>query len=96
MSAKMIAKRYASDMCIVPRSTHDLLNMVTILQMKLQQHPALADLLKATGDATIIEDVSARRNESGLFWGAAPEPDGTWTGENRLGEMWMEIRSTLK
>lgn len=49
-----------------------------------------------TGDELIVEDVSARPNESGIYWGAAKMPDGTWHGNNQLGKLWMDIRTQLR
>ena len=70
MSAKMVAKRNRSLMTIVPRSQADLDTMELVLQLKLEQHPVVREGLLATGDLPIIEDVTHRPTESGLFWGA--------------------------
>lgn len=96
MSAKMVAKRYKDHWEIIPRSENDLTYMRFVLLLKLVEHPDLKDLLISTGYATIIEDTTARPNESGLFWGAARNADGTWRGENTLGKLWMETRAALR
>lgn len=96
MSAKMIAKRYVDKMIITPRSAEDVLNMMTILRLKAVQHADLKFQLIKTGDAQLIEDVSARPNESGLFWGARRLADGTWSGQNKLGRTWMALRRDLR
>ena len=95
MGAKMIAKKYADKMVVQPRSTLDLANMMVVLRAKVIAHPNLKAELLATGDRVIVEDVSSRPNESGLFWGAAKNTNGTWRGENMLGRMWMDLRVAL-
>lgn len=94
MSAKMIARGRAPEMIVQPRSEQDVANMRGILRLKLAQHPLLLRALAATESRRIVEDCTARPSESGLFWGAARQPDGTWQGTNRLGELWMELRQT--
>lgn len=94
MGAKMTAKHYADKMVVQPRSPQDLENMRKVLLLKVTQHSELDDQLVATGDAQIIEDCSSRRNDSGLFWGAA-NVDGMWVGRNELGKLWMELRKQL-
>lgn len=95
MGAKMYAKSQTDRMIVTPRSAADLDNMYTVLTLKLQQHPELANALLTTGDAAIIEDVSKRPSESGLFWGAARH-DAGWRGQNHLGRLWQRIRSELR
>lgn len=95
MAAKMTAKRHASKMIIWPRSAKDLALMRRVVRAKANQHPALIVQLLATGDEAIVEDVSARQNESGLFWGAVVTPQGL-RGENHLGKIWMELREELR
>lgn len=94
MAAKMVAKAYATRMIIKRLGDQDLDNMRLVLRLKMEQHPQLLPLLLATSDATIIEDVSARRGGSALFWGAA-NVDGTWIGQNWLGKLWMARRAEL-
>lgn len=96
MAAKMVAKKHADKMIVVPRSPKDLEQMDTVLGIKLQVHPGLEIALERTGDATIIEDCTNRPNESGLFWGAALRDNGVWVGDNRLGKLWMQWRSHLR
>jgi predicted NAD-dependent protein-ADP-ribosyltransferase YbiA (DUF1768 family) len=91
MGAKMMAKKNAAKMVVVPRSKEDVRNMLKVLTMKLEQHPDLKKRLLETGDDKIIEDCSNRRNDSGLFWGAA-KVDNEWVGHNKLGRIWMQIR----
>ena len=94
MGAKMLAKKHASQMVVQPRSDQDVANMRIVLKLKLDQHKLDEDLL-ITGDAEIIEDCTARQNESGLFWGAA-KVNGVWVGKNMLGKMWMELRQSIQ
>lgn len=95
MAAKMVAKANADKMVVVPRSDSDLNIMRHVIRAKVLQHPALFSALLKTEGHTIIEDTTARPNESGLYWGAARQPDGTWKGMNMLGELWMILRRTL-
>jgi ribA/ribD-fused uncharacterized protein len=95
MAAKMMAKKYSAQMVVQPRSDQDVGNMRFVLMCKLHEHEALGAELRATGDARIVEDCSARANESGLFWGACRDDraPGGWWGLNKLGELWMSIRN---
>lgn len=95
MAAKMIAKQNAERRVVVPLSNLDLDNMRACLRLKIEQHPSLVRALLDTKRAQIIEDVSARRGGSALFWGAAKVGD-SWVGENWLGKLWMEQRLTLQ
>lgn len=95
MGAKMVAKKYSDRFVVAPRSPQDLDLMRWVLRLKLEQHPNLLLELKRTGRAEIIEDVTARPNESGLFWGAVLK-EGVWVGQNQLGKLWMEIRGEVK
>ena len=94
MAAKMVAKHNAGHMVIKRLSDADIDNMRLVLRLKTEQHPQLVPLLLATGDATIVEDVTARRGGSALFWGAA-NVNGAWTGRNELGKLWMARRAEL-
>lgn len=96
MTAKMLAKGHGSQMIIRPRSPEDLDLMRSVVRRKVEQHQALHEMLLGTDEEQIVEDVSGRPNESGLFWGAVLEPNGTLRGENHLGRIWMELRSELR
>jgi ribA/ribD-fused uncharacterized protein len=96
MAAKMVAKRSADRRIVVPQSPEDVQIMAEILRLKIEQHPLLATELKATGTAFIVEDCSRRPRGSGLFWGAARQPDGSWKGDNQLGKLWMELREQTR
>lgn len=96
MGAKMLAKKHIEKMTIQPRSSLDLILMESIVLAKLLQNPELKDQLLATDNQLIIEDVSARQNESGLFWGAALQPHGAWNGHNHLGKIWMKWRDHIR
>lgn len=102
MAAKMYAKKHTALMVVEPRSDTDVMTMRMVLACKLEENPALKDLLLATGERRIIENCSARASESGLFWGArrcsSPDDDqaGQWQGHNTLGELWMAARWTLR
>jgi predicted NAD-dependent protein-ADP-ribosyltransferase YbiA (DUF1768 family) len=92
MAAKAIVKLHAHEMIVQPRSDQDVANMRRVLRLKLEQHAPLLEKLRATGSRRIVEDCTARANESGLFWGAARQADGSWQGTNMLGLLWMELR----
>jgi ribA/ribD-fused uncharacterized protein len=94
MAAKMVSKKYTDHFIVTPRSIIDLNNMRLVLSLKIEQHPELRKMLIATENAQIIEDCTARQNDSGLFWGAALI-GGEWIGKNTLGELWMELRNSL-
>ena len=97
IAAKMVAKQNVSRMVVTPMSEQDVENMRITLRLKFKcnQIP-LEDNLLRTGDRTIIEDCSARRTESGAFWGASELPNGLLYGQNMLGKLLMELRSELK
>lgn len=92
MAAKLVAKKYLDKAVVVPRSPEDLDNMRHILRAKLMCNQELIKALLETGDQEIIEDVTNRPNESGLFWGKIPNGPG----ENTLGKLWMELRAALR
>lgn len=96
MGAKFVAKRHAAKMTVVPTSAEDVAIMETVLRLKLEQHPQLKELLLATEDDVIIEDVT-KRGAGGrhLFWGMSVE-SGDWFGQNTLGKLWMKIRRELR
>lgn len=96
MGAKMVMKGKSEHIVIEKHGKKDLMNMKMCLKIKLAQHPSLVDLLIATGDLPIIEDVTKRGASGGnLIWGAMLV-DGEWVGQNKLGKLWMEIRETYK
>ena len=95
MGAKMVAKKHAAKMVVVPRSAIDIENMRETLCRKFSCNRELGPLLLATGDEELVEDVSNRPNESGMFWGKA-NINGTWVGQNVLGLLLMEHRAILR
>lgn len=96
MAAKMVAKKHAAKMIIKPRSDKDLEVMTFVVGMKLVEHRDLRKALAETGNEVLVEDVSARQNESGLFWGAVVEDGKIVKGENHLGKIWMAVREACK
>ncbi len=60
--------------------------MRTALVAKFTQHPSLSQLLLDTGSAELIE-----HTKNDAYWGDG----GDGTGLNRLGQMLMELRTTL-
>jgi len=100
MSAKMVAKKHkhliSGKTTKIVEETNDLIRMRECLLLKLKHHPDLIRRLLGTGESVLIEDCSKRRGGTGLIWGMAKEPDGTWVGRNELGKLWMSIREELR
>ena len=64
--------------------------MLGLLRKKFSD-PKKAGLLLATGRRRLIEgNIWGDR-----YWGACQDEDGQWVGENRLGELLMEVRRDL-
>jgi ribA/ribD-fused uncharacterized protein len=104
IAAKKLSKKIMTDrpdlLTVSMLGRLDVRNMIRLIQMKIDQHPRLKYELMLTHDRKIIEDVSKRVDitNSSLFWGAAllcNDQDHVtpfWVGENKLGEIWMELR----
>lgn len=85
MAAKLTAKALVRDRGELiyktrPRSGDDLLNMALVVGLKVDQHPVLAERLRATEDAVIIEDTSFRPRPD-LYWGARRHEGDPVVGE---------------
>jgi ribA/ribD-fused uncharacterized protein len=93
MGAKMMVKRVYDEMAITPGSEEDFLLMAEVVRQKATQNK-LISLLLETGDEILIEDVTNRPHGRNMIWGMA-RIDGEWVGENRLGNIWMNLRSTF-
>ena len=97
MSAKMVAKSHKE---LLANDGYEFLGskdieyMKLCVDLKLNQHPELAQQLIETGNSIIIEDCSSRPQESGLFWGSAYQ-NNQWIGKNILGNILMEKRKEL-
>ena len=94
MGAKMRARKRKNEGAVLihqPRTPEDLRVMACVVGEKLDQHSNLVQALLDTGDEEIVEDVTRRASEAGLFWGKALK-DGQWVGHNHLGSIWMEAR----
>lgn len=90
MAAKMVAKKNRA----LADTSNDVENMKLCLHLKLEQHPVLKNWLYWTKDALIVEDATKRKTSStARTWGAVKNGD-SWEGQNLLGKLWMEIRST--
>lgn len=92
MAAKWKAKAEKVKMNVEPGSPQDIINMRLVLHLKIEQHPDLKKALLDTGNATIIEDCTKRKPS---IWGAQLQ-DGKWVGNNLLGQLWMELRESLR
>lgn len=97
MVAKELAKENASKMTVKPMSEQDVENMRICVELKLKFHQELRDGLLLSEDRWIVEDTSNRIGGRHQFWGAAKdEQTGYWKGDNILGKIWMEARTSLK
>lgn len=65
--------------------------MFEIVKEKFEQNPNLAQKLLDTGDAEIVE----LNNWGDVYWGVILK-DGEYVGDNRLGEILMLVRSSLR
>jgi predicted NAD-dependent protein-ADP-ribosyltransferase YbiA (DUF1768 family) len=81
-------------MILEPMSEQDIENMNVCIRLKIEQHATIKQMLLATGNRNIYEDVSKRNGSRHLFWGAKRN-NGYWEGNNMLGKIWMELRSQL-
>lgn len=90
MGAKFVAKKYKSQMSVIPRTEVDLVNMEKVIKLKLEQHTDLNEMLSKLTDCLIIEDVSSRNTINNRYWGMALV-NGQWVGENNLGKIWMKF-----
>jgi len=91
----MVANNHREHMTINQYSPEDLDLMRRTIRFKLENHPNLRlQLLALPAEGIIIEDATARRGESAGFWGMRLAGD-TWTGQNWLGRLWMELRVDL-
>lgn len=63
--------------------------MGDVLTAKVAQHPEIAEWLRATGSATLNEHKPVKGRD--VFW--SDDCDGS--GQNMLGKLWMQIRSSL-
>lgn len=74
----------------------DFDRMRLCLQLKVEHHPNLLEMLRDTGDMILIENCSNKDRESARFWGAVyNEETNAWEGANVLGELWMELRASV-
>lgn len=91
---KIKIKSLRSQMILDPTKEQDIENMRLVLRLKFEQHPDLRALLLSTGDALLIEDVTKRKSGNAVFWGAYLF-EGEWYGENKLGELLMDLRDEI-
>ena len=61
--------------------------MEQVFRAKLNQHPYLTEILLATGNRKLIKVIP-----TDLYWGV----DEKGEGENRMGRLWMKLRSELE
>lgn len=74
----------------------DIALMRTCLELKLDQHPDLAEALRTTGDRILVCSSMRTKNGASRFWGAEfDESRQQWIGANVIGQIWMELRSEL-
>ena len=92
---KLKVKNISHLMSIAPKGKQDIENMRVVLRLKFGQHPILKEQLLSTGNAVLVEDVTRRKSGNSIFWGAYLS-EGQWTGDNKLGELLMELRGYLR
>ena len=92
MAAKMKAKGAQKEMVLEPMSEKDLENMRMVLRLKFDQNDVLRSKLKTTGEHILVENIGIRNKPRDLFWGMK-KVNGEWIGENKLGQLLMELRS---
>jgi len=66
--------------------------MRAVVRAKFTQHPELAKMLLATGDAQLIEG----NTWNDAVWGCIRDQTGAWKGQNWLGRILMEVREELR
>ena len=91
---KLKVKSITDQMSITPKGEQDIDNMRMVIRLKFGQYPELSEQLRSTGNAVLIEDVNKRKSGNSTFWGAYLS-NGQWIGENKLGELLMELRREL-
>lgn len=97
MIAKHIAKGHRAKLepDLRPKYAEDIENMRLVVRLKVAQNSELIRMLVGSSDL-IVEDSTRRQSDSGLFWGASLQNDGSWKGQNNLGKIWMELRYELQ
>lgn len=60
--------------------------MEELFRAKLHQHPHVADVLKLSGTRCLLKEIS-----TDSYWGVGADGGG----ENKMGKLWMKIRSEL-
>lgn len=96
IGAKLRAKARAHMRTVQCLSDEDLDLMRLCLRLKIERHPQLRRWLIQTADMPIVEDCSRRPRGTGLFWGAAHVQGDEWNGWNKLGALWMELRTSCQ
>lgn len=91
---KLKVKSITDQMSITPKGEQDIDNMRMVIRLKFGQYPELSEQLRSTGNAVLIEDLNKRKSGNSTFWGAYLS-NGQWIGENKLGELLMELRREL-
>ena len=101
--AKKVAMRRKDQLKMPIRDAADLARMRFCLVLKLEGNRQLISELLATHPKVIVEDCTARPNDMEIdgsltaapFWGAVVDGN-TITGDNALGQLWMDLREELR
>lgn len=81
-----VAQKYKNDPTFaVPNFDKDAV-MEELMRAKLAQHQDIADILMESGDRDLIKVY-----DTDYYWGTGA--DGS--GENRMGKIWMKLRSEI-
>lgn len=68
----------------------DVMRLLVI--RKFEDHSDLCRRLLDTGDVPLVEG----NGHGDRIWGCVRGPGGTWTGENRLGRILVQVRSAMR
>jgi len=94
MGVKMKSKKYKDERVIMNMGDVDVENMKMVVKLKYENYEWMRKGLRKLNEMYnlfIYEDVGKRRGGNNLFWGGYFGEDGVFYGENRLGNIWMEI-----
>lgn len=87
MQALRLSHKHRKDTTILTKQFDKDHVMETLMRLKLEQHPDIKDVLLATGERGLLKVYP-----TDYYWGTGE--DGT--GNNKMGKIWMKIRSEIQ
>jgi ribA/ribD-fused uncharacterized protein len=94
--ARQKAFEFLESLGLPDKGDTDLRRMRSVLSLLIEQHPDVASRLAATGDRDLVRNAMRSSLGAKKYWGMEfEEENNRWVGENRLGQIWMELRSAL-